>query len=71
MTTSRVIRTKEWLWSFTKRTPQPVVYSTLITGTFSDDLEYIITDWEWNAIFVYDYTWYPIISTIWTEERQI
>lgn len=51
---------------YTKRT-QPVIYQTLITGTYDDGLEYILTDENDNAIFVYDNTGYPVFSTIWNK----
>jgi len=56
--------------TYTKRT-QPVIYQTLITGTYDDDLEYILTDDDWNAIFVYDDTGYPVFSTIWNKRAVI
>lgn len=70
MTTSYTPRAAVTPATRTKRT-QPVTFLTLITGTYDDSLEYIITDWEWNAIFVYDNTWYPIISTIWNKRIAI
>lgn len=45
---------------------KPTKYITLLAGTFDDGLEYILTDEDDNAIWVYDNAWYPVISTVYT-----
>lgn len=42
---------------------KPVEYLTLITGKFTDWLEYIITDEVGNALLTYDLSWYEISWT--------
>ena len=50
---------------------KPTKYITLLAGTFDDNLEYILTDENDNAIWVYDNTWYAVISTIYTARPAI
>jgi hypothetical protein len=56
----RDIITTSWNWR-----DKPTWYITLLAGDFDDGLEYILTDEDDNAIFVYDSTGYPVIGTIW------
>jgi len=62
MTTSYTQRTPVTT-AYTQRTNLFVSFLTLITGKFTDGLEYIITDQNENALIVKDYTWYPANST--------
>ena len=50
---------------------KPTQYITLLAWTYDDDLEYILTDENDNAIWVYDNTGYPVSSTIWTKRVPI
>ena len=66
MTTSYTQRTPVNT-AYTQRTNLFVSFLTLITGKFTDGLEYIITDQNENALIVNDYTWYKIdIPTIYS-----
>jgi hypothetical protein len=49
----------------------PTKYITLLTGLFSDGDPYIITDEDWNAIFVNDTTGYPVVGTNYTTRPAI
>ena len=50
---------------------KPIDYITLLTGTYDDWLEYILTDESDNAIYVKDNTGYEISSTERSERTAI
>jgi hypothetical protein len=67
--------------TWTERTPTTTTWTarqwlssfiTLITGKFTDWLDYILTDWVENALIVNDYTWAVEDNwTIWTPRAVI
>jgi len=68
MATTYTERTPVWT-NYTGRI-SPTKYITLLTWLFGSS-EYIITDENWNAIFVNDTTGYPVVWTNYTTRPAI
>ena len=53
-----------------KKKTWPIKYITIITGEFTDNLDYVITDWVGNAIFVNDYDGFALEGTRWSKKAK-
>lgn len=80
MSTTRTDRTQPTMSTRTSRTQPntewngrvaPTRFITLITWLFTDELDYILTDEDWNAIYVNDSIGFPVQPTDRTARQPI